>query len=304
MRKLTRIENSPYKKAYCRVCETQGASILYEYLYNKETYDILECIECRHIYIDPVPLISEESRTMDTLEDAEFGGSKVLKFLHEQIIIKREIWNVKRIIKKSSPELLDIGCGTGWTTSIWQKHGFQVTGLEPSHSRCEFGKKNYDVNIINGNMSDLDDGKKYDVIVIRHVLEHIKEPKEFLSELRGHLKDGGLLLITIPNINCVGRYLFKENWEWVLPWHLHFYYPKTLKTLVENTGFNSVKSYQTPSPLWYPGSLGRYFGEDSAINRFLSRYARLSTLLLVSPIVLAGFALGMNDNMTLFATRD
>jgi 2-polyprenyl-3-methyl-5-hydroxy-6-metoxy-1,4-benzoquinol methylase len=304
MSDMVRIKNKAFKNAKCKICENIDASIQYKYKYNSENYYIVECRGCGHLYIDPVPLESIDLRAMNTLVDAEFDGNRILKYLHEKLVIKREINNIKNIMKKDDPELLDVGCGTGWTTSIWQKHGFNVTGLEPSQSRYEFGKDNYDVNIINGHLADLGIRKKFDVIVLRHVLEHIEDPGDFLIQLTAHLKDGGVILITIPNINSIGRYMFKENWEWVLPWHLHFFYPKTLKTLIEKTGFESIKLYQIPSPLWYPSSLGRCFGKDSRINKFLSRYPRLSTLILVSPIVLLGMVLGLNDNMTLIAKKD
>ena len=303
MSDLIRVRDSQSKEAFCKLCENKKASIQYKYSYNEEVFDIVECEGCRHIYIDPVPLGSVESRTMDTLSDAEFDGNSVLKFLHEHLVIKKEINNVKRVLNKNEPALLDIGCGTGWTTSIWQKHGFRVTGLEPSQQRCEFAKENYMVNIVNGHLEELDSEKKFDIIVLRHVLEHIEEPGEFISEVSGHLNENGLILITIPNINSIGRYLFKENWEWVLPWHLHFYFPKTLKALVQKCGFECVRVYQMPSPLWYPSSLARYLGKESRFSRFLASYAKLSTLVIVSPIVLLGMVLGLNDNMTLIAKK-
>ena len=197
---MVRIENSPSKRAVCKICNATDATILYEYILNNKSHDIVECRGCGHL-------------------------------------------------------------------------------------------------------GDLDADKKYDLIVLRHVLEHIEDPGDFLRELKTHLKESGFILVTIPNINSIGRYLFKEKWEWVLPWHLHFYHPKTLKALAEKTGFESVKLYQMPSPLWYPSSLGRYFGEYSIINKLLTSYAKLSTLIFVSPIVLLGMALGLNDNMTLIARK-
>lgn len=303
MSDMIRDKNCTFKNAICKICENSDASIQYKYIHNGETFDIVKCRGCGHLYIDPVPLESIESRTMDTLVDAEFDGNRILKSLYEKFVIKREISNVKSIIKENEPELLDVGCGTGWTTSIWQKYGFNVTGLEPSHSRYEFAKDNYNVNVINGHLADLEIHKEFDVIVLRHVLEHIEDPGDFLRQLNAHLKQGGLILITIPNINSIGRYIFKENWEWVLPWHLHFFYPKTLKALIEKMGYECVKLYQMPSPLWYPSSLGRYFGKNSRINKLFATYAKLSTLIFVSPIVLLGVVLGLNDNMTLIAKK-
>ena len=301
---MIRNESEAVKHATCKICGPSDASIQYIYNRGGSTFDIVKCSRCGHLYVDPVPLESPESRTMDTLVDAEFDGNNFLKSLHVNLVIKREINCVKRVINKDNPKLLDVGCGTGWTTSIWQKEGFQVTGLEPSRSRCEYGRENYNLNIVNGLLEDLEGENKYDVIVLRHVLEHIEDPGDFLTKLKNNLNEEGVILITIPNINSIGRYIFKENWEWVLPWHLHFFYPKTLKALVNSRGFETLKLYQMPSPLWYPSSIGRYFGEKSRVSKLLSRYAKLWALILVSPLVLSGMALGLNDNMTLIARKN
>lgn len=92
-------------------------------------------------------------------------------------------------------------------------------------------------------------------------MEHIEDPLKVLAKVKTLLKEDGLLLITLPNINSIGRFIFQENWEWVLPWHLHFYNPKTLNFLIEQAGFEKIKIYQMPSPLWYQESLQKLLGK-------------------------------------------
>jgi len=42
-------------------------------------------------------------------------------------------------------------------------------------------------------------GKKFDVITLFHVLEHIKNPVKTLADLRTYLKADGTLIVEIPN---------------------------------------------------------------------------------------------------------
>ena len=236
---------------------------------------------------------------MNSISDAEFFGNENLKWLHKKIVIEKEIRWVKKFISQSNPKLLDIGCGTGWTTAVWQEHGFAACGLEPSNTRGELCQNKYGIKIYHNHIENLNIEEKFDLIILRHVLEHIENPKAALEKVRSFLKKDGVLLIVIPNINSIGRFIFQEHFAWILPWHLHFYNPNTLALLLKKTGYEKLKIYQMPSPLWYPEMFKEIFGHESAVSRFLNRRSRIFNLFLCSPIVLLGMLLNLNDNMTL-----
>ena len=56
------------------------------------------------MFIHPAPLVELSDRNMDTLSDAEFFGNSWMKWLHEHIVINREI----RWVKKFLPQQLDM----------------------------------------------------------------------------------------------------------------------------------------------------------------------------------------------------
>jgi len=278
----------------CNLCNGNKAKSIYTYSYNDGNSEILKCYDCGHLYLYPIPLIELDERKMETVSSAEFYGNKLLKTIHEKVVIKREIRNAKKFLKSNNPTLLDIGCGTGWTTEIWRNNGFNVTGLEPSSARSNIASGTYNINIVNQYLENFQTDTKFDVIIMRHLLEHIEDPSAMLKKIQSFLKPEGLLIIIIPNIDSIGRYIFGENWEWILPWHLHFYTPRTLTMLVEKMGYKKMKCYQMPSPLWYPKSLGRLLKKEWRIPSFLN-------LVLFSPIILLGVILNLNDNITLIS---
>ena len=200
-------------------------------------------------------------------------------------------------------KLLDIACGTGWTTSVWQEEGFDVTGLESSEVRSQFCRKRYNLKVFTGFIEEFNPKEKFDVITMRHVVEHLEHPVAVLEKVKTFLKDDGVLLITLPNINAIGRYIFQEHWSWILPWHLHFYYPKTLTALVERTGFQKLKLYQMPSPLWYSDSLLSALGEKSFLRRILAKISRPVMMALFSPVIFIGMIFQLNDNLTILAKK-
>ena len=280
----------------CCICDGQSTKALYAYHYGGKTSEILQCLECGHLFMCPVPLTQLNARTMDATHDAELFGSNFLKASHKHLVIKREINYVKRILRSEefscskTPRLLDIGCGTGWTTSIWQENGFSVVGIEPSIARGQMARDTYHIPVSNEHIENFVTEELFDVVVMRHLLEHIENPITMIQKVRSFLKPNGLLVIVIPNINCIGRYIFKENWEWILPWHLHFYSPETLERLLVKCGFSRLKIYQMPSPLWYPLALNK--ARKRKLPYFLS-------FILICPIVFLGALLNLNDNMTL-----
>ena len=157
---------------------------------------------------------------------------------------------------KLAVSLVGSNPGNMTVANICHAHPYEVSPTDALDEVAkEMAEKRYGIPVSRAHVENFYTDELFDIVVLRHILEHIADPVPLLSKINTLLKPSGLLLIVIPNINCIGRYVFKENWEWVLPWHLHFYAPKTLTRLLEKTGYKKLRIYQTPSPLWYPHTL-------------------------------------------------
>jgi 2-polyprenyl-3-methyl-5-hydroxy-6-metoxy-1,4-benzoquinol methylase len=287
----------------CPICHFHASKELYVYSYDDKESSIAECCQCGHRWITPIPLEQLHSRHMDSVADGELLHSRILRFLHKWLVVFPEINEVRKIKKNGTLRLLDIACGTGWALSHWQNKNFKVTGLEASEHRSRLCREKYSIDVFTGFIEDFKSEEKFDVVTMRHILEHIENPIAVLEKVRHLLKDDGILLITVPNINSIGRYIFQEKHVWVLPWHLHFYYPKTLTALLRRVGFNERKLYQIPSPLWYPNSFIDLFNENGTFKRILEKLPKILLMILFAPIVMAGWMFGASDNLTIVATK-
>lgn len=286
----------------CPLCAVAASVPVYRFSIDSRISTIYRCKKCDFLFSRPILLTALHDRQMDSVDDAELFNSRLLKSLYEKLIIGKEIRMVRNILGPGAHALLDIGCGTGWTSDVWKRNGFDVTGLEPSTARRAIAQQRYGLRVLPHYLEELDSGQHYDVIILRQVLEHLEDPVAMVRKIRTMLKKDGLFVLIVPNINSLGRYLFETKWSWILPIHCNFFTPKSVVALAVASGFAQRKLYQTPSPLWYPQSFARLLPDNGgAFSRRI--YARLNvlTMLPFAPLVGLGQLLGLSDNLTLIA---
>jgi len=284
----------------CPLCGCTVPEAALEYQVDSRVWPLYRCKACEFSFIRPMPIELLEERKMESIEDAELF-SPTFKKLHESLILDREVRSIRKFCDKEQIRLLDIGCGSGWTTDYWRRKGFDVEAVEPSLARCEYARKHYGLTVHNCYVEELDLPGRYDVVVLRHILEHLEHPTAIINSVRHLLKDDGIILPIVPNIDCIGRKLFGRHWEWVLPWHCNFFTPSSIVRLAESCGFTAVESYQSPSPLYYGESLGRALNSAPLEDFFASH--RLAGLTVSLPLALYGVLSGSGDNITVIARK-
>lgn len=155
------------------------------------------------------------------------------------------LWKrVKFVSKyKASGNWLDIGCGTGrilQEAQIW--NNWSLFGLEPVTTAADYAREKLNIPIYNMLLEDYHEVEKfYDIITMWDVLEHLPTPINDLKKVHTLLKDGGVLVISIPNAQSLGRKLFKRFWiGYDLPRHLYLFPPKILIEIMERIGFKII----------------------------------------------------------------
>jgi ubiquinone/menaquinone biosynthesis C-methylase UbiE len=104
---------------------------------------------------------------------------------------------LSKISSNKRLKILNIGCGTGGTVTVLERHG-EVTNVDVSREAIKFLKaKGHDGILVNGAKLPFRDGQ-FDLVVAMDVLEHIEYDQESLAEWRRVLQDKGNVLITVP----------------------------------------------------------------------------------------------------------
>jgi SAM-dependent methyltransferase len=88
---------------------------------------------------------------------------------------------------------------------------------------------------------------EFDVVVLRHVIEHVTDPVKLMEEIRRILRPDGRVVLLTPNIESIGYAEFGEYWLGLdPPRHLILFRSETLKQLLITSGFDIVSLASTP----------------------------------------------------------
>lgn len=88
----------------------------------------------------------------------------------------------------------DVGSAIGYVPAMLRKLGHRATGCELTILYRRFSEHFYGVPLT----EELDANRKYDLITIYHVLEHMIEPDKKLAHYASLLKDDGHIMISTP----------------------------------------------------------------------------------------------------------
>ena len=89
---------------------------------------------------------------------------------------------------------------------------------------------------------------QFDLIVLRHVLEHSYVPSIQLSNLRDRLSQDGEIYIEVPNLRCSWARLAGKHFPgYYAPYHVFHFTHEALKSVIESVGLTGdVRSNHLP----------------------------------------------------------
>ncbi len=158
------------------------------------------CRACGHAQLDP--LWREEE--LDRLNERFLGG-KYLKAGTPSTTnnAKKEEQLQERLspVINGSERILDIGAGEAWAMDFFNARGCEYSAIEPitrlAESIQERGGHVLAGSLFDESLADLEDG--FDLLIFRHVIEHMLSPLDALTRLRSLVKPGGRLYLAAPN---------------------------------------------------------------------------------------------------------
>ncbi|MBC8495531.1 class I SAM-dependent methyltransferase [archaeon] len=195
-------------------------------------YKFVICRNCDVILSDPMPTEKELKKLYDK---DYYVFSEARK--HKDVAIAKEHLH-KLLGHRKSGSLLDIGCGKGYFLNEAKKKGFQVQGVEISKPARNFGVEKLGLQIYNGTIEDFKPNKKYDIITMYDLIEHLPNSLTSLKKVTSLLKENGLLIVETPNFDSVYRQLspFTRFWSGYNQFHIVFFNPRSASYIMKKAG--------------------------------------------------------------------
>lgn len=111
-----------------------------------------------------------------------------------------------------SSELIEVGCGKGYFLELMLNRGFDVTGFDPTYegSNSRIQRRYFEPGIM----------KPAQGLILRHVLEHIQNPIEFLEQLKIANGNQGKIYIEVP---CFDWICERRAWFDVFYEHVNYF---------------------------------------------------------------------------------
>jgi SAM-dependent methyltransferase len=237
----------------CHACSSNDDATFLE----ARGYRIARCRNCGLWFVNPQPTTEELKHFYATYDEGVvWRGSEE----HFNRGVRKAILRVK-----PPGMILDVGCGSGNFLRSMKEAGFSAFGIEPSGTGSEYGRETHGVDVYHGMIEDYlaaNKGRRFDVITLLNVLEHLTDPAGTLRQLRQVLAPDGIIVIVVPDArfhDLIGRlrrlvgvsdpYSLSNKGllaAFRLPEHLCAFQPRTITSLLQHHGFRVLTMESAP----------------------------------------------------------
>ena len=240
---------------HCPICNSTSFSNhlnVDDYTVSKKEFTIQQCNTCYFLFTNPRPDIQsigayyQSEEYISHHDDSKGLMSRVYTSVRNYTIGKKI--ELITALFPNRGKLMDIGCGTGNFLQAAKQAGWEAFGTEPDGEARKLASKRAGLTVFeNINVGELE-GKKFDIISMWHVLEHVHLLNETVDWLASHLNENGRIIIAVPNPQSADAAAYGRFWAaYDVPRHLYHF----TKSAMGNLTKKHHLKIDTIHPMWF-----------------------------------------------------
>lgn len=226
---------------------------------SKEQFQFQQCDNCALVFLNP-RVAADQLKEYYTAFYLPYRGAGAWgKYAAQveksqlQLDQRRANWLGQYHKMTSDTKVLDIGCGKpSFLNEVYKKYACSCTGIDFSDEGWKDESKRYgNLKLHIGEVKDLPENMKADVVTMWHYLEHDYDPLNTLNTLKQHVHDDTTLIVEVPNYNSDSRKKYGSDWAgFHTPRHTFLFSPETIKKLFDRAGWQvqQVNTFGTLDP--------------------------------------------------------
>lgn len=224
----------------CKVCDSDKYNKIGEIEgIWKENKNVYQCQKCLAYFIE-----TPSDEEMYLLYKNEYHSgikNKIFEFAKSKMRYARclnQFNFIKDSINCDNKKICEIGAFDGLLLNIFKNNNCEVCGYEANDNAREYAKRKYNINL---KTDFLEDNQKYDIIILSHVIEHFKYPKEILLKIKSMLNDNGFIYIEVPNSPMPNQCSYQMLIKYLTTTHTVNFDIRNLMALIKNCNLKIVK---------------------------------------------------------------
>jgi len=257
-----------------------------DFLVSEEEFSLVHNEEFGYLETRPQPRQEDLPNYYESTDYISHTDSNkgLLAFLYQGVkkfSLRRKVKLIDKL-NSGNGTVLDIGAGTGDFLKVAKEKGWATIGVEPNQKARDFAQTK---NIQLLESIDALAGRKFDVVTLWHVLEHLPNLKNTLQKIEQLVKEDGNLIIAVPNYNSFDANYYKEFWAaFDVPRHLWHFSRESMQLV-----FSSEFKLQKTKPMIF----------DSYYVSLLSEKHKTG-----SKFSLKAILIGLRSNLSAWRTKE
>lgn len=259
----------------CYLCNSTSHKKISKSVRDISNVSVLRCNNCGLVYLSSFDHIDNNFYENSSMRDSK---QSIDQWRKETLSDDKRRYNyLKNVL--TGKNVLDFGAGNGGFLSLAKEVANTVTAVELDKQSNEYFE-NHQISHYK-TLNEIGELRKFDVITAFHVIEHLKDPVQFLNTISKFLAKGGSIYLEFPNSDDALLSLYNcKKFANFTYWgcHLMLFNENTIKQIIEKANLlchdiKQVQRYPLSNHLYWlscglPGGHHKWsFINDEKINK-------------------------------------